>query len=80
MPAQPGPSFDEMSRRWLGLAERRLVYYAGLYQTGRWQRYYTPQSFAVRIVDVMKAVTVWRQLAERPKALGNNSDKMRPAA
>jgi uncharacterized repeat protein (TIGR03809 family) len=78
MPAKPGPAFDVMSRRWLGLAERRLVYYAELYQSGRWQRYYTPQDFAQRIVDVMKAVTVWRKLAERAPESGKND--LRPAA
>jgi uncharacterized repeat protein (TIGR03809 family) len=78
MPAKPGPRFDVMSRRWLGLAERRLVYYAGLYQSGRWQRYYTPHDFALRIVDVMKAVTVWRKLAEGTPDSGK--DGIRPAA
>ena len=78
MPAQPGPGFDEISRRWLGLAERRLVYYAELYQSGRWQRYYTPHDFAQRIIDVMKAVTVWRNLAERVSNSGKND--LRPAA
>jgi uncharacterized repeat protein (TIGR03809 family) len=78
MPAKPGPRFDEMSRQWHGLAERRLVYYAGLYQSGRWRRYYTPESFALRIVDVMKAVTVWRKLAEQVPASDKN--ERRPAA
>jgi uncharacterized repeat protein (TIGR03809 family) len=78
MPAKPGPRFNDMSRQWLGLAERRLVYYAELYRSGRWQRYYTPRDFAQRIIDVMKAVTVWRKLAERTRDSG--SDGLRPAA
>jgi uncharacterized repeat protein (TIGR03809 family) len=78
MPAKPGPRFDEMSRQWLDLAERRLLYYGGLYQSGRWRRYYTPRDFAVRIIDVMKAVTVWRKLADRAAAADKND--LRPAA
>ena len=62
----------------LRLAERRLVYYAGLYQSGRWRRYYTPEGFAQRIVDVMKAVTIWRELAGQPAASDKND--LRPAA
>jgi uncharacterized repeat protein (TIGR03809 family) len=78
MPAKPGPRFDEMSRQWCGVAERRLSYYTGLYQSGRWRRYYTPEAFAQRIIDVMKAVTVWRKLAGHAPATG--SDDLRPAA
>ncbi len=59
----PDHCFEEVSRQWLDLAERGLSYYAGLYQSGRWQRYYTPQNFAARIVDVMKAVAIWRSLS-----------------
>jgi hypothetical protein len=37
MPALPGaPRFDEISRKWLDLAERRLAYFAELYRSGRW--------------------------------------------
>ena len=78
MPAKPGPRFDEMSRRWCDLAERRLSYYAGLYQSGRWRRYYTPEGFAQRIIDVMQAVTVWRKLAGQGPAV--EDDGLRPAA
>ncbi len=78
MPAKPAPSFQEMSRHWLDLADRRLSYYAGLYQSGRWRRYYTPESFAVRIVDVMKAVAVWRELAGEAPA--DDENDLLPAA
>lgn len=48
------PGFDELSRQWLALAERRLAYFSELYRSGRWQRYYTAESFADQVVDVMK--------------------------
>ena len=79
MPALPGVSlFDELSRRWLDLAERRLAHFSELYRSGRWRRYYTPERFAERVVDVMKAVAVWRELAGKgPTA---DEDDIRPAA
>jgi uncharacterized repeat protein (TIGR03809 family) len=78
MPAKPGPYFEAVSRQGLDLAERRVSYYAGLYQSGRWQRYYTPQNFAARIADAMKAVATWRSLAGLPPASDGNN--LRPAA
>jgi len=80
MPATPGvPRFDdELSRRWLDLAERRLAYFSELYRSGRWRRYYTPERFAERVVDVMKAVAVWRELAG--KAATSDENDLRPAA
>ena len=78
MPAKPGSFLAAVSRRGLDLAERRLSYYAGLYQSGRWQRYYTPQNLAAHIVDAMKAVATWRSLAGLPPAPDGNG--LRPAA
>ena len=54
MPAmQGGPRFDEISRKWLDLAERRLAYFIELYRSGRWQHYYTKERFAVHMRDVI---------------------------
>ena len=79
MPALPGaPRFDAISRQWLNFAERRLVYFAELYRSGRWQRYYTKERFAALMRDVVKAVEVWRGLAGAAPAAGNND--LRPAA
>jgi uncharacterized repeat protein (TIGR03809 family) len=81
MPAMPGvPRFDEISRKWLALAERRLAYYAELDRSGRWQRYYTRERFTVLMRDVIGAVTTWKQLAaQRPPPAAGKSD-LRPAA
>jgi uncharacterized repeat protein (TIGR03809 family) len=77
MPARPAQHLDAISSKWLDLAERRLLYYGGLYRSGRWRRYYTPESFAERIVDVVKAVTIWRKLAGQAPAADEND--LRPA-
>jgi len=77
MSAMPGiVCFNDVAGRWHALAERRLLYYRELYHTGRWKIYYTEESFAVRMRDVIKAADVWRDLAARPKV----DDELRPAA
>ena len=69
MPAMPGvPRFDEISLKWLAFAERRLAHFAELYRSGRWQRYYTKESFALLMHDVIGAVKAWKRLAPPPPA------------
>ena len=83
MPGLPsGPRFDEISRKWHDLAERRLAYFTELYRSGRWTRYYSREHFALRMRDVIRAVKVWRELAgphpgKQPVA---RDDQLRPAA
>ena len=80
MPAPPGVQrLDELSRRWLDLAERRLAYFTELYRCGRWRRYYTPEQFAKRFEDVMKAVTAWRGLSGAPPERPADDNKPHPA-
>ena len=91
MPAvQGGYRLDRISQKWRDLAERRLAYFTELYSSGRWQRYYTPEDFAVRMRDVVKAAQVWSHLADRASAeeilaeqqqkLPQRNDKIRSAA
>jgi hypothetical protein len=82
MPARLGAArFDAISRQWLDLAERRLRYYIDLYQSGRWQHYYTKQGLAVRMRDVIGAVRLWKKLAHRlPPASAADKSDLRPAA
>ena len=81
MPARLGAArFDAISRKWLDFAERRMAYFAELYRSGRWQRYYTKERFAVLMRDVIDAVKVWRELAgEAPPPAAEKTD-LRPAA
>jgi uncharacterized repeat protein (TIGR03809 family) len=69
MPAvQGGLRLDEISRKWRDLADRRLAYFTELYRSGRWKHYYTPDTFAERMRDVVKAAKVWSNLADRTSA------------
>ncbi len=83
MPAvQDAPRFDEIARKWHDLAMRRVRYFAELYYSGRWQHYYTQEQFSVRMLDVIRAAKIWRQLANGPQAeqVAARNDEMSPAA
>jgi uncharacterized repeat protein (TIGR03809 family) len=76
---QGGLHVDEISRKWLALAESRLAHFIVLYRSGRWQRYYTEQNFAVHMLDAIRAVKIWERLADRSPAPCAGKDDLRPA-
>ena len=88
MPAvQGGARLGVITSQWHELAERRLAYYNELYRNGRWERYYTKDRFALRMLDVIKAAKVWRDLASRSWPCHSwteqpvtRADDLRPAA
>ena len=81
MPAMQGrPRFDEISRKWLDLAERRLAHFIELYRSGRWQRYYTKERFALVMLDAIRAVKLWQRLAGPAPAPAAENNDLRPAA
>ena len=64
MPPVPGPRPSIPSRaNGCDLAQRRLDYYTELYRSGRWRHYYTEETLALRMLDVIKAVKLWAELA-----------------
>jgi len=68
MQVSPGnPTLEKIAQRWHDLAEQRLAHYTELYRSGRWQHYYTQESFAARMLDVIEDAKKWRQLASRPQ-------------
>jgi uncharacterized repeat protein (TIGR03809 family) len=77
-----GSRLQEIARKWHDLAERRLAYFTELYRSGRWQRYYTQERFAVRMLDVIRAAKTWSELAGNPRAEkpARRDDDMRSAA
>ena len=84
---QGGARLSVITRQWHELAERRLAYYNELYRSGRWTRYYAKEHFALRMLDVIKAARIWRDLASRSwsdrswtaKPVARDDD-LRPAA
>ena len=84
---QGGPIFDDLSRRWHDLADRRLAHFAELHRSGRWRLYYaSEEQFALRMLDVIRAAKLWAGLAGReppaiaaPVAALPEAPPMRPA-
>ncbi len=57
--------------RFLALAEERLAYLTGLYETGRWTRYFTQTELLDNVRDAKNAVDAWKLLVST-EALPNN--------
>lgn len=58
------PTPQEIARKWLVLAERRIASYQDLYRTGRWRHYFAnEQEFAVRMLEVIKAAKTFSRVA-----------------
>jgi uncharacterized repeat protein (TIGR03809 family) len=64
---------QEILNRWCALAEQRLEHLTELFETGRWRRYHTEQSFLENIQEAKDAVETWRRLATREAALDNTA-------
>jgi uncharacterized repeat protein (TIGR03809 family) len=72
--------FDEMSRKWLDLAERRLTHLIALYRSGRWQRYYKAERLAALMRDAIEAVRLWKQLAGPSRVPASDKNYLYPTA
>ena len=57
--------------RFLALAEERLSYLTELYETGRWQRYFTQTELIENVREAKTAVAAWSVLVST-EALPNN--------
>jgi hypothetical protein len=58
----------EVLGRWRMLAEQRLQHLTELFETGRWRRYHSEQTFLENIREAKAAVETWRGLST-PKAV-----------
>jgi hypothetical protein len=61
----------EIVARWCNLAEQRLDYLSELFETGRWRRYHSEQSFLENIREAKAAVETWRDILTREATLDN---------
>jgi hypothetical protein len=77
---------EDVALRWHHLAERRLACCRELLSSGRWWRYYADErTFALRMLDVIKAARAWARIAGRQSAAPEpggpaGHDGLRPAA
>jgi len=54
--------YQRALERWRALAERRLEHMTVLYESGRWQRYFSEEQFIGVIRETRAAVDVWRKI------------------
>jgi len=75
------PVFDAIARKWLALAERRLLYFSDLHRSGRWRHYYpTQEQFAAQMLEVIKQAKTWARIAGARRPAEASEDDLRPAA
>lgn len=82
MPHAPS-GFDSkaIARKWLALADRRLLYFSELYRSGRWTRYCASrEQFAEQMHQAIKAAQIWARLAGVRGSAHDGKDDLRPAA
>ncbi|MHC2257781.1 putative repeat protein (TIGR03809 family) [Bradyrhizobium embrapense] len=63
---------QEIVARWCNLAEQRLEHLNELFESGRWRRYHSEQSFLENIREARAAVDIWRELLTREASLDNS--------
>jgi len=61
----------EIVARWCNLAEKRLQYLTELFDTGRWRRFHSEESFIQNIREAKSAVEAWRELLSREATRDN---------
>ena len=67
MPHRQFPyAMDQAALKWRDLAERRRAHFIDLYQSGRWQHYYTNEEFLDRMREAIMAAKRWAKVAPRP--------------
>ena len=64
---------QEILNRWCALAEQRLDHLTELFETGRWRRYHSEESFLENIQEAKSAVETWRRIATREASLDNSA-------
>lgn len=57
--------YEEVSRKWRDLAERRREHFVDLYDSGRWKLYYSEAKFIEEMREVVKAAEAWAKIAPR---------------
>ena len=82
MPHAPrGFNSEAVARKWLALANRRLLYLSELYQSGHWTRYCASrEQFAEQMHQAIKVARIWARLAGVRGLADKGKDDLRPAA
>ncbi len=57
--------YQEATRKWRDLAERRRAHFVDLYESGRWRHYYSEEEFRACLHEVNAAAEAWARLVPR---------------
>jgi uncharacterized repeat protein (TIGR03809 family) len=67
MSARPSVhALDAAAQKWRALAERRRAYLVGLYDSGRWKRYFTEAQLIHHMRQAVQQSERWAEIAPRP--------------
>ena len=59
-------AFEEVALKWRALAERRRAHFIDLYESGRWEHYFTEEQFLLRMREAVRSSERWAEIAPRP--------------
>lgn len=76
-PNPPAASSGKVTDRWRDLAEQRLQHMIELYESGRWQRYYTEAQFLRLVRELVAAIDTWKQIAPSAVPVQSAADLLR---
>ena len=66
------PAFRKLGKiaeKWRDLAEKRREYFAELYRSGRWERYYDQEALIAQTVEVAEICDRWTMILEQHRRL-----------
>jgi uncharacterized repeat protein (TIGR03809 family) len=62
-------NLGKIAEKWRSLAEKRRDYFAELYRSGRWDRYYDQEALIVRTREVAEICDRWTKIIEQHRRL-----------
>lgn len=77
MPERMKPAtitLQQVAQKWRVLAERRRDHFFSLYESGRWNRYYSDQAFLDAMRQAIAAADRWAAIAPTPEELAKAAE------
>jgi uncharacterized repeat protein (TIGR03809 family) len=73
------PALDEAALKWRALAERRRAYLVELYESGRWQRYFSETQLIESMRAAIRQTERWAEIAPLPNEVAIAADAAQAA-
>jgi len=65
---------QQVAQKWRALAERRRDHFFALYESGRWNRYYTDHEFLEAMRQAIAMADRWAIIAPKPEELAEATE------